>query len=411
MSKIGFSSNPSNGASHTWRSRRRFNYSSSKGGWQAKGATPPTPTAPTLNASTDLQDMNDATGLAARMRGMAVMYNSYSDFPTEAYTGTFAYTRDTNELYVWTGDNPVAPFLWGGDRVVVAGGNIDGSGNATNRMDYYNITSPENASDFGDLLTISRNISAVGNTSRIVFGPTDSGSLASTTNVLQYVTPSTLDNASDFGDRTVTYSGCSTTSDGTYGIFAGGSGVTGGGAPYSTDVIDYITIATPSNALDFGDLTSSVDDGAASGVISNGTYGILSKPQSDFANYITIATPANATLLTMTASTSGNNAVFSDDTYGVIQGGQTIEYFNIGTTITVTDFGDTSEGQSHSSGASNGTYGTINGGYRFFSGPPAYNNFYNTIDRVTIATPSSATDFGDLTGVIWYSGAGSGNAA
>ena len=114
MSKINFPGNPNNGASHRWKKRRRFNYSSSKGGWQSTGATPPAPSAPTLNNNTDLKDMNDATGLAAKMRGMAVMYNSYSDFPTEdIYTGSFAYARDTNELYVWTGASPVAVPLIG----------------------------------------------------------------------------------------------------------------------------------------------------------------------------------------------------------------------------------------------------------------------------------------------------------
>lgn len=302
-------------------------------------------------------------------------------------------------------------FAWGGDRAIVAGGSTDGSGGLTSRMDYYNISSPGSASVFGDLLTTGRNASAVSSASRIVFGPTDSGSLNSTTNVLQYITPSTIGDASDFGDRTVTYSGCSTTSDGTYGIFAGGEGVSAPSTgPYNTNIIDYITIATAGQAADFGILTSSLEK-AASGVISNGTYGILSKPQDDFSNYVVIATPGNATALTMTASTSDQNAVFSDDTYGVIQGGLNIEYFNIGTTISVADFGDATTEQSYAAGASDGTYGTINGGYRFFSGPPAYDTIYNKIEYVTIASPGNSTDFGELTGSVWYTGAGSGNAS
>lgn len=54
MSKIVFSGSPSNGSSHTWRSRRRFNYSTSKGGWQATGAKPPRPTA---SAAADFGDL------------------------------------------------------------------------------------------------------------------------------------------------------------------------------------------------------------------------------------------------------------------------------------------------------------------------------------------------------------------
>ena len=56
-------------------------------------------------------------------------------------------------------------------------------------------------------------------------------------------------NATDFGDLTVGRDGLAACSDGTYGVFGGGSG--------TTDVIDYITIATTGNATDFGDLTVS----------------------------------------------------------------------------------------------------------------------------------------------------------
>ena len=73
---------------------------------------------------------------------------------------------------------------------------------------------------------------------------TDSGN----TNVIQYVEISTTGNATDFGDLTGTY---------TYGgaCSNGGSdrGIHGGGQGY-TDVIDYITINSTGNATDFGNL-------------------------------------------------------------------------------------------------------------------------------------------------------------
>jgi hypothetical protein len=72
------------------------------------------------------------------------------------------------------------------------------------------------------------------------------GFIGSRTNVIQYVTIATTGNAIDFGDLiNVVYSTAGTSSP-TRGVFAGGNTV--------TNVIQYITIASTGNALDFGDL-------------------------------------------------------------------------------------------------------------------------------------------------------------
>ena len=66
---------------------------------------------------------------------------------------------------------------------------------------------------------------------------------------IEYSTISTLGNAIDFGDLSSTsFSQPGGSSNGTRGIFAGGT------TPV-TNTIDYITIATTGNAADFGDLT------------------------------------------------------------------------------------------------------------------------------------------------------------
>ena len=77
----------------------------------------------------------------------------------------------------------------------------------------------------------------------------------------------------------------------TRGVFAGGR------IPSNrTDVIDYVTIATTSNALDFGNLTGTRGAVAAS---SNSTRGVFMAGYNpgDLNNidYITIATTGNAT--------------------------------------------------------------------------------------------------------------------
>ena len=83
---------------------------------------------------------------------------------------------------------------------------------------------------------------------RGIFGGGYSGSYE---NTIDYVTISSPGNATDFGDLTVARRYLAATSNGTNdrGIFGGGYD---GSARVNT--IDYVTISTPGNATDFGDL-------------------------------------------------------------------------------------------------------------------------------------------------------------
>ena len=73
--------------------------------------------------------------------------------------------------------------------------------------------------------------------------------------------------------------------DGTYGLYAGGY------SNYNT--IDYVTVATPGNATDFGDLTYAR---WGSGGIHNATRMVITQGyQKYYMDYVTMATPGNAT--------------------------------------------------------------------------------------------------------------------
>lgn len=131
---------------------------------------------------------------------------------------------------------------------------------------------------------------------------------------------------------------------GNRGVFAGG----GSPAP-TTNILDYVTITTLGNALDFGDLTG----------------------------------------------VSAYTAAFSSTTRGIWSGGyynNTISYITITSTGNSTDFGDLTAG-GYVNGCSSSTRGIISGGAAPSSGPRAG----NTIDYVTIASTGNAVDFGDLT--------------
>ena len=66
-----------------------------------------------------------------------------------------------------------------------------------------------------------------------------------------------------------------------------------------------------------------------------------------------------------------------------------IDYITIATTGNATDFGDTTQTRTNSSGCSNTTRAVVGGG----TVSPTYTN---TLDYVTIATTGNATEFGDL---------------
>ena len=113
------------------------------------------------------------------------------------------------------------------------------------------------------------------------------GYVSSFVNTIDYVTIATLGNAVDFGDLTASRGQLTGLSNTTRTLFAGGGS-------YS-NTIDYVTNDTTGNATDFGDLTASLDQ---VGTCSSTTRGVMGGGNTgSFSNviqYVTIATPSNA---------------------------------------------------------------------------------------------------------------------
>lgn len=182
---------------------------------------------------------------------------------------------------------------------ILAGG-YDTSAQTTT-IEYITVASPGNASDFGDMtLNKSRAASASDGSRGIIAGGFDTGF----SNHIDYITTATPGNATDFGDLTEERYEPQGVHDETYGVFSGGDAAVGGTAG-PCNVIDYITIQTPSNATDFGDLTTIREKQGGTGC-TNATRGVFlcgsnnsgSPTTSNNINtldYITIATPGNAT--------------------------------------------------------------------------------------------------------------------
>jgi hypothetical protein len=210
-------------------------------------------------------------------------------------------------------------------------------------------------------------------------------------NVIDYVTISSTGNAIDFGDlitRVVTPAACSSS---TRGVWAGGEN------PGALNVIEFITISSTGNSQDFGDLFSQ-----RFGVIglSNQTRGIFAggnNPAVNIIEYITITSTGQNTqdFGDLSASKRRMGAV-SSSTRGVFGGGapttNVIEFITISTLGNSSDFGDLFSG-SYSLSKGN-ISNSIRGIFGIGHNTSGYNNI---IEFITIATTGNATDFGDLT--------------
>jgi len=122
----------------------------------------------------------------------------------------------------------------------------------TNTIDFITIAQQGNAVDFGDAVTAC--VTQTGGLNSPTRGCFAGGYTPSETNAISYITFMTTGNASDFGDLTRTKARRpGGGSNAVRGIIAGGSHYDGSGQ-VGQDTIEYITLATLGNALDFGDL-------------------------------------------------------------------------------------------------------------------------------------------------------------
>ena len=341
------------------------------------------------------------------VRGNAIerTYTSSGTEPSSPSEGDFWYDTGNSVLkhYINSEFKTIsfaASFGWGGTRGLFFGGDT-GSFASINTIDYVDISSASNASDFGDMTGSGLYTASMSNSTRAVSTRGFTG--AGGSNVLMYVTTATTGNATDFGDISTgtTYNG-GACSDGSRGIrWAGESGTT----------IDYITIDTTGNATDFGDDVASVNAGRCVGSATYGFRGAgnVSGTLRNDISYITIQTTGNAADWGDLTRTSQSGAMTGDTTRGLYCGGNgsnVIDYFDMSSAGNATDFGDLSSSRWAQAATSDGTTAIIAGGYTTGN----LSGHTNTIDKVTIQTTGNATDHGDLT-VSRYAASGTSGSA
>ena len=281
----------------------------------------------------------------------------------------------------------------GRGRGVYGGGGISSPTNPAN-ISYINVQSQGNTTTFGSLTSENRAWThGFGSSTRAIWsggGNTGGGTL---TNTIDFVTIATTSNATDFGDATVATTWRGSFSNDTRGISGGGYL-----SPANINTIDFVTISNLGNATDFGDLTQ-VRRGA--GAMASSTRGVFAggftPSVTNIMDFVTIATTANATdfgdLVQASRHDSGG---CSNGVRGIIGGGNTgssnhtnvIQFITIASEGNATDFGDLNNAVE--------ACGTLDNSIRaVFSG--SYTPSLNTMDFITIASTGNASDFGDNT--------------
>ena len=276
------------------------------------------------------------------------------------------------------------------NRAILIGANTDATD--LQRIDYVTVQSTGNATDFGNATGSLNYPDAAGSDTRTIIY--ESGT-ATYTDIISYVTIASTGNATDFGDLSVATGYVGAASNNVRSINTGGV-INAGGGTYQNR-IEYLTIATTGDVIDFGDLlgTFLIHGSAASTtrIVTGGGYGLLSGGPSNVYH---------VTVQYNTIVSSGNSVDFGDLTVGRIcgtlasatravfgpgeSGTNTMDYITIASTGNATDFGDSTINRSGAGGTADSTRGLFFGG-----------GAQNVIDYITIASTGDATDFGDLT--------------
>ena len=241
-------------------------------------------------------------------------------------------------------------------------------------------------------LSGSQQILSLGERGRAVFARgTNPGTYL---NTMDFVTIASTGNAIDFGDSSMNDHFPASCASSTRGLIMGG-----GGNPAEINLIEYVTISSSGGANDFGDLRIAY---YASSGLSNSTRGIVGGGQSapsvynTFTDFVTITTTGNSSFFGNLTARANMNQLSSaaSPTRGLFGGGvnsNLIEFVTISTLGDAVDFGNlTIQKWMGDGGFSSPTRALFAGGY----GTPALRA---SIDFVTIATLGNAQDFGDLT--------------
>jgi len=324
-----------------------------------------------------------------------------SNIPQNIPEGAIRFNTDSSKMEVWIGDKWMivatsSPNLDGGARGIVMGGNP-----GTNRIDFLTISTTGDATEFGDLLTASNLGASGGSRTRgicVIGTPSHSDKL-------EFITIASTGNAQDFGDQSHSNHKRNISNGGseTRMIIAGG---VFGTNPYTYyNSMEFVTIASTGNTVDFGDMTEGRTNpftaSSPTRFVTMGGYKGSSPNASDVIEFVTTASTGNSQDFgDLEEGNSGSPASCSNSTRAIMFGGRIdgtsttiskIQTVQIATGGKAVKFGDLTEAVRFATGVSSKTRGVRIAGYEVPS-----NSDQSTMDYVQIATEGDAVVFGSL---------------
>ena len=316
--------------------------------------------------------------------------------PIEVPQGAIRLNTDSQKLEFFAQDRwyefaTDSPTLDGGSRGFILGGSYSSPGPGThNQIQFITIPTAGDSTDFGDLTHTTRDGGACASRTRGLYrfgtGPGD------TNDNVDFFTMSSAGNAADFGDMTYNNRGNEGLANQTRGIFTGGDNDGSPRTYYNT--IEFVTIASTGNGVDFGDRVAGGNSRTGTG--SSPTRGVMTGSQTSpnkQIDFITIATTGNSQDFGDLTNVGSNSAGACSSTRMVLGANMSplrpMDFLTIATTGNSISFGDMLVNRSSFASMSDCVRGIFAGG----DGSPAQ---FKEIDYFNIATQGDAVDFGDL---------------
>ena len=318
--------------------------------------------------------------------------------PSEIPLGAIRFNSDSQKLEYWMGSawmqiKTFSPNLDGGVRGIVMGGRI--SGDNTNRVEFFTVDKEGNATDFGDLTQTRRRTQGCASTTRsFMFGGSNEAG-SSDFDVIDFVTFSSTGNATDFGDQNTTLRSPGSVSNATRGVTGGGTS----GHPSGTyrDVIEFITMSSSGDTVDFGDLTVARD---YPGSVNSPTRGIFAGGAQyptyyNVLDFITISSLGNAQDFG-DLSQVGGYACSCNSVVGLLAKANSyslnVNKINMASLGSGFDFAERTHSTRPFQSACSPTRGVFAGGYM-----PSSPSYSDAMEKHAFATGGTGSDFGDLT--------------
>jgi hypothetical protein len=310
-----------------------------------------------------------------------------------ATSGSIRFNTDSSKLEIYNGEqwweiDATSPEQQtGGTRGMVGGGYVTPS--PSDAIDFFNIDSTGNGTDFGNLSSGRHSASASSSRTRGIFL---GGETPSVNNIIDFVTIASQGNATDFGDciHNGTYN--ASWSDGVRLVKAGGEAPS---PAYTINSAEFITIASTGNGLDFGDLTEkrrrAMSIGSPTRMLICGGYS--SPANKDTIDFFTFSTQGNAADFGNLSEAKNTGGGSSNAVTGFVSDATDYDKITIATLGNGVDTADLSLTRTSFGSTSSKTRAVFGGGYL----PASPNAAQNTLDYQQFASDGNFIDFGDLT--------------